>query len=128
MKTEMQALLQCANDGEIPSIEAYIIFSEIEKLAKDYKEQISKAAYDEVDRISDPNYTLNGRKITCQSRAVWDFKHISQWNDKNKELKEIEERSKMASKFGVNGNFDTGEIIEPAICKHSYFLKVEAIK
>ncbi len=114
----IQQIYNDAVDGEIDALTAYIQLDAIEKEAKRFKEQIQEMAVSEADKYGAKTFQFNGYEIQRRAAAGrWKFDHISDWQGKQFELKEIEEKHKQAFKMAEKGDTyitEGGEVVEPA--------------
>jgi len=95
IQQQIEDILLEATDGNIPSLKAYIILQDIEKLCKDAKEGIKEDAYKEASRYGAKTFDEYGRTITLsEGRRTWKYDHIKEWNDKKAELSTVEEKAK----------------------------------
>jgi hypothetical protein len=118
-------LVAKAIDGTNSNLDSFLIINEISKKVEEAKDQIKKAAYDEVERIGEKEYTRNGYKITCRSKSTYNFNHIKIWQEEKEKIKTIEERAKIACTKGLDVDSISGERFEPCIVTYSYFLEIK---
>ena len=90
----------------------------LEKVLKDAITQIQPLAIDEAAKHSDKEFDFHGAKVHVRSAATrYSFKHIKEWTEANKTLKDIEANAKESLKLKLKGQnmvSDDGEIIEAA--------------
>tara|TARA_R100000655_G_scaffold31221_1_gene62655 strand:- start:1315 stop:1731 length:417 start_codon:yes stop_codon:yes gene_type:complete len=105
-------------EGEIDPLKAVIVLKEIEKKAKEYKCMIDDIALDEITKYGRGGTEIDGYSVSVRSSAGrWDFKHIKDITDLEKQLKELKEKHKAAYNQ-MTRNLTTlgegGEVIIPA--------------
>ena len=105
-------------EGEIDPLKAVIVLKEIEKKAKEYKAMIDEIALDEITKYGRVGTEIDGYSISTRSSAGrWDFKHIKEIQDLEKQLKELKDKHKGAYN-NMTRNLTTlgegGEVIIPA--------------
>jgi len=117
-----------AEEGIMDSLHAYIELDKLEKTVKDSKDKLKELAFKKAEQYGEKSFEDFGAKVELSGKTTWDFKHIPAWNDKKKELSDIEESAKMAAinatKNIESANNSTGEVIVPATSKYSQFLKI----
>lgn len=102
--------------GDIDSIPFFLELRNVKKLIEDTLNQISENVLSD---LSGQPKEINGFKIEPQNgRAMYNFKHIPEWVDLQRQIKEVENRSKIAlSNMIIDEN--TGEVVAPAIVTYS---------
>lgn len=123
---EIQTIEQQAKDGELNELKAYAWLNEIEKVSGIAKKRIQEAALMEADNYSEKSFDFENWVITKGSRTTWDYKHLSQWQEKTKEIKDFEELAKRANLQNTTFFDSDGIEILPAFCKKSDFLQIKA--
>tara|TARA_R100001530_G_C4225233_1_gene131112 strand:+ start:91 stop:501 length:411 start_codon:yes stop_codon:yes gene_type:complete len=121
-KLPIKDIYDLVKEGEIDPLKAIIVLKEIEKKAKEYKSKIDDIALDEITKYGREGTSIDGYSVSVRSAAGrWDFKHISEIQDLEKQLKELKEKHK-ASYNQMLRNLTTlgegGEVIIPANFKH----------
>jgi len=108
--------IEAVNEGYADIEEVYLILNDLNKYITS---KLSELKPDLVDLImkEDKNILSSiGYNFSITSGGKYDYKHIVQWADLNKELKKIEETAKSLYKSNEPHllNEQTGEIIEQA--------------
>jgi hypothetical protein len=126
---EIRQLQIDAEDGNKDPLFIYIELDKIEKVVKDCKDKVKDSAIKKADDYGQKQFEAFESKIELSGKTTWDFKHIPAWNDKKKELTDIEETAKSAALNANKGiesaNIQTGEVVIPAVSKYSTFLKIQ---
>ena len=121
-KLPVKDIYRLVKEGEIDPLKAVIVLKEIEKKAKEYKSMIDEIALDEITKYGREGTEIDGYTISSRSSAGrWDFKHISDITDLEKQLKELKEKHKLAYNQmtrNLTTLGDGGEVIIPANYKH----------
>jgi len=117
-----------AEEGNMDSLHAYIELDKLEKVIKDSKDKVKESAIKKAEQYGEKTFEDFGAKIEMSGKTTWDFKHIPAWNDKKRELTDIEEIAKLAAMNAAknieSANTSTGEMIIPGASKYSPFLKI----
>ena len=112
-------IIQQVEAGEINPLNAYIEIYRLEKQIKAAKEIIQQKAIDEAAKYPEKTFQFMGFEIQKKSGAGrWKFDHLTDWQAKANEIKEIEEKHKQAFKMWEKGDTyitEGGEIVEPAV-------------
>ena len=118
--------------GNINALDAYAIFKKMETLFNEAKKQIDNYAIDEAETFGESTFSHNGQKFEIRNGAErYSFKGLKDWEEKNEELKAIEDKYKSAYKSYTKMNLsmidqETGEIIElPTVTKSKSSLIVK---
>jgi hypothetical protein len=117
-------ILQKVNDGQMSAIDAYTQFKLQSEIIENAINAVKKLAYDEVEATGEKDYKKNGFVYNCQIKTTYDFNHIKAWSEVKKSLSDIEDKAKAAMKFKLDANSETGDVIEPATAKYSYYVKI----
>jgi len=117
-KLPIKDIYKLVIEGEIDPLKAVIVLKEIEKKAKEYKCMIDDIALDEITKYGREGTEIDGYSVSVRSAAGrWDFKHINEIQDLEKELKQLKEKHK-GSYNQMLRNLTTlgegGEVIIPA--------------
>ena len=117
-KLPVKDIYDLVKDGEIDPLKAVIVLKEIEKKAKEYKDKITDIALEELDNYPKVGAIIDGYNVkTKKAAGRWDFKHITEIHDLEKQLKELKEKHKGAYNQMLH-NLTTlgegGEVIIPA--------------
>jgi hypothetical protein len=115
-------------DGKLDPVKAYIEVYEAEKLLKELRQELQNPVMNKIS--ADREYTCGGYKVSTQSRTSWKFNDPE--IDRLKTLiKSREIQGKRAFKHLESDNVFTdenGEIVPPAECKTTNFIKLEVIR
>jgi hypothetical protein len=90
----------------------------MESVFNEAKKSIDTFAIDEAEKFGASSFEFNGQKYEVRNGATrFSFKGISEWEQKNNELKAIEEKYKTSYKSYTKMNLslidqETGEVIE----------------
>jgi hypothetical protein len=103
--------------GNINALDAFAIFKKMEALFNEAKKSIDSLAIDEAETFGESTFSHNGQKYEVRNGATrYSFKGIQEWEEKNAELKAIEEKYKQAYKnfkIGLSALDEiTGELID----------------
>ena len=103
--------------GNINPLDAFAIFKKMEALFNEAKKSIDSLAIDEAETFGESTFSHNGQKYEVRNGATrYSFKGIQEWEEKNAELKAIEEKYKQAYKnfkIGLSALDEiTGELID----------------
>ena len=103
--------------GNINALDAFAIFKKMESLFNEAKKSIDSLAIDEAETFGESTFSHNGQKYEVRNGATrYSFKGIQEWEEKNEELKAIEEKYKQAYKnfkIGLSALDEiTGELID----------------
>ena len=103
--------------GNINALDAFAIFKKMEAMFNDAKKSIDSLAIDEAETFGESTFSHNGQKYEVRNGATrYSFKGIQEWEEKNAELKAIEEKYKQAYKnfkIGLSALDEiTGELID----------------
>ena len=104
--------------GNINPLDAYTIFKRMESVFNEAKKSIDTFAIDEAEKFGASSFEFNGQKYEVRNGATrFSFKGISEWEQKNNELKAIEEKYKTSYKSYTKMNLslidqETGEVID----------------
>ena len=116
----IQIIVKIAEDvqnGSIDPLKAYLDLKSIESELKNAFAIVQDLAINEAQKYP-KTFQFHGYEVQNKSGAGrWDFKHISDWNNKKRELDEVEEKHKLAFKMAEKGDTyitEGGEVIEPA--------------
>lgn len=111
--------VQDIKEGNTESFETYAYLDAIEKRAKEAKTQIKDIIIEEAKNYLEGNskeFTKNGVKYSIRSGSTrYNFSKIKKYQEKQKELKAIEEQSKqayLAHQKGILTANEDGEEIE----------------
>jgi hypothetical protein len=131
MNKDISELVLAVKKGESSAIDAYTTLTEIKKEIEAHIAAIKEYAIKEAEKYP-KKFNINGYEYQLsEGRAIYDYKHIEEWVEKNKEIKEIEEKAKAAAiqhAKGLNLIDVNGEIIQPCIIKYSEpFLTIKKI-
>lgn len=117
-------------NGELEALRAYAELKKYEGLISDAKRQLEPLAMDEAYNFGEKSFEHHGYKFEIRNGATrYNFKNISIWKDKQKELKEIEKNAKQAYLAIQSGNMiATGdgeeiELPEVTVSKDSLIVK-----
>lgn len=100
--------------GNVNPLDAFVTLKKIEETIKNVKSQIEELALDEASKHP-KTFNHLGVEITSKSSAGrWDFKHIPEVVELEKELKQLKDRHKLAHKSSDQLVSNDGEIIQPA--------------
>lgn len=123
IEQQLSEAVQQVVDGYADPLEVFAYLKEVENHLKKCKEEIEEIVFIEAEKYEGKTFEHKGFKFTkTDGRAIYDFKHLSKWNELKEKLKEIEDKSKAAAKnvkIGAQMVTDDGEIIEPCIIKYS---------
>ena len=121
-KLPIKDIYELVKEGEIDPLKAIIVLKEIEKKAKEYKSKIDDIALEEITKYGRGGTEIDGYNISSRSAAGrWDFKHITEIQNLEKQLKELKEKHKSAYNQmtrNLTTLGDGGEVIIPANYKH----------
>ena len=117
-KLQIKDIYNLVKEGEIDPLKAVIVLKEIEKKAKEYKSMIDDMALDEITKYGREGTEIDGFKVSTRASAGrWDFKHITEIQNLENELKELKNKHKGAYNQMLR-NLTTlgegGEVIIPA--------------
>ena len=103
--------------GNINALDAFAVFKKMEALFNEAKKSIDSLAIDEAETFGESTFSHNGQKYEVRNGATrYSFKGIQEWEEKNAELKAIEEKYKQAYKnfkIGLSALDEiTGELID----------------
>lgn len=117
-KLQVKDIYDLVLDGEVDPLKAVVVLKEIEKKAKEYKSKIDDLALDEVSKYGAEGAFIDGYNVKARASAGrWDFKHIREITDLEKQLKELKEKHKGAYNQMLR-NLTTlgegGEVVIPA--------------
>ena len=103
--------------GRVNPLDAFAIFKKMESLFNEAKKQIDALAIEEAEHYGQSTFSHNGQKYEVRNGATrYSFKGIQEWEEKNAELKAIEEKYKQAYKnfkIGLSALDEiTGELID----------------
>jgi polyhydroxyalkanoate synthesis regulator phasin len=117
-KLPVKDIYNLVKNGEIDPIKAIVVLKQLEKKAKEYKSMIDEIVLDELSKYGKEGATVDGYNVNTRSSAGrWDFKHLTEIQDLEKQLKELKEKHKGAYKQMLH-NLTTlgegGEVIVPA--------------
>lgn len=103
--------------GNINPLDAFAIFKKMEAMFNEAKKSIDSLAIDEAETFGESTFSHNGQKYEIRNGATrYSFKGIQEWEEKNAELKAIEEKYKQAYKnfkIGLSAlDESTGELID----------------
>ena len=124
-------------NGNRDALEVFIAFKSISDVLDKSKKIIDEVAMNEVEKYQNENY--KGFKVSVvQGRKMFDFKGIKEYSEKQKELKEIEDKYKSAFEGvqkgtvqieGENWIDQNGEILPlPKISYGKSYIKLEKSK
>jgi hypothetical protein len=111
--------------------------AEIEKLFKDVKncrDAIYAQAVEEAEKETETTFEKHGATFTKKKGATrYDFKHIKEWSDTKKALKDIEDKSKEAYKASLKGmevfsTTDGSEVELPKVSQNKDSLVIKFIE
>lgn len=115
-QSELAHFTQKVEDGDISALTAYANIKKLESEIVSVKKQIEPLALDEAINYGEKSFTHDGVKFEIRNGATrYNYKGISAWSEKQKELKTIEERSKqafIAKQKGILTATEDGEEIE----------------
>ena len=95
---------QAVEDGDLDPLKVLVEIKKLENELKAVKHQISEAAYEEIQNYPKCKAEAFGAVIELRSSAGrWDFKGLSHWSEKKKELSAIESEAKDAYKASLKG-------------------------
>ena len=118
IKNRICQVVEQAEGGHLDPLHATIQLKSLEKVLKDGIAQIQPLAIDEALKHSDKEFDFHGAKVHVRSSATrYSFKHIKEWKEANKTLKDIEANAKESLKLKLKGQnmvSNDGEIIEAA--------------
>ena len=104
-------------DGIVNPLEAFITLKKIEEVTKQVKSKIEDLAIEEASK-HEKTFQFIDAEITLKSSAGrWDFKHISEIQRLEAELKEAKEQHKLAYKSKSIMVDADGVVVDPAIYK-----------
>ena len=116
MKKYLDFITESVVNGQSDPLEMFAVVKKIEKMFSDAKSKIDEYALSEAEKQSAKSFTKSGINFELRNGGQrFDFKHIKEWVDKYKELKNIEERYKLALKnsvLNVMSVSEDGEVIE----------------
>jgi len=117
-KLQVKDIYDLVLEGEVDPLKAVVVLKEIEKKAKEYKSKIDDLALDEVSKYGAEGASVDGYNVKSRASAGrWDFKHITEITDLEKQLKELKEKHKGAYNQMLR-NLTTlgegGEVVIPA--------------
>lgn len=106
-----------ADLGMTDPLAAYAELAQIEKAAKEAREQIKELALEEAAKYAERSIPIAGVIVEKKAAAGrWDFKGIREWSEAKANLTAIEERAKAAyqaaQKFGAITATEDGEVVE----------------
>ena len=85
--------------GNINALDAFAIFKKMEALFNEAKKSIDSLAIDEAETFGESTFSHNGQKFEVRNGAErYSFKGLKDWEEKNAELKAIEDKYKSAYK------------------------------
>lgn len=90
-----------ALNGEISPLKLYFELSELEKIAKAYKESLRECAINELHGAKE--YVSNGIKFEKFQGATYDYKNNSEWQKQNEILTDIESKCKTVIQLKNDG-------------------------
>lgn len=94
---EIAELVEKAENGEIYALKAYAELKHTSDLLSDAIKQLEPIAINEARLQDKASFEAYGNKFELRNGSTrYSYKNIKSWNEKNKELKAIEEKSKMA--------------------------------
>jgi hypothetical protein len=121
-KMEIMDIYSLVENGELNPLKAMLVLKEIEKKAKDYKTKIEEMAIDEITKHERSETQIGDYNLKMKRAAGrWDFKHIDEINDLEKQIKAVKEKHKNAYNQmlqNVTAIGEGGEVIIPANFKH----------
>ena len=105
-------------DGLVNPLEAYVSLKKLEEIVKQDKSKIDEEALSEANKYPEKSFNFSDVEITKKNSAGrYDYSNIPEIVKKEKELKELKETYKAASKYDIT-DLNTGEILNAPIYKH----------
>lgn len=94
---EIAELVESAENGDINALRVYAQLKRTSDLLSDAIKQVEVLAIDEASKQGTKTFEAYGNKFELRSGMTrYSYKNIPIWNEKSKELKAIEEKSKLA--------------------------------
>jgi hypothetical protein len=91
LETHFSKLVTNVEDGEESPLKGYAVLTQAKKFIEQCMEQIKPIAINAATKMNEKTFIADGFQFTfTDGRRNWDFKGIEAWEQKNKELKEIE--------------------------------------
>lgn len=108
------------HNGECDVLERYAELKQIEKQLKETLTNIKHEVFEDVSKYGEKMFEHRGFFFERKNGGrYYDFKGVPQWVEANKQLKEIETRSKaVANDSNIIASTDDGEQIEPCVVKY----------
>jgi len=120
LKITLDDLIKEIEEWWIEAIQVYQQFKDVEKLLKKATSKITEQTIEEV-RQNPEEYKV----FSIANRKTYQFKENKEYNEKYKELKEIESKLKQATDMSLDWNSfidENGEVISPINVKYTEYL------
>lgn len=113
---EISGLVNSVKNGEKRALIAYATLKRYNDLINNGLNQIKDLALDEAKLYGTNNFNENGFNFEYRNGSTrYSYKNIAIWNEKNKELKEIEQKAKhafLSKQKNMIISDENGEVIE----------------
>jgi hypothetical protein len=91
LEGHLSVLVENVEEGIESPLKGYAVLAEAKKFIEQCMEQIKPIAVDAATRMGEKTFAADGYQFTfTDGRRNWDYKGIELWEQKNRELKEIE--------------------------------------
>ena len=115
--TSIETIVNKVDLGELNGLDAFSLFKKLEKAFTEAKKTIEGVALDEAEKFGASTFESNGQKYELRNGATrFSFDHIQEYAEKKAELKQLEEKYKLAyknNKLNLSSlNESTGELLE----------------
>jgi len=122
--TSIDTIVNKVDLGELNGLDAFSLFKKLEKAFTDAKKTIEGVALDEAEKFGASTFESNGQKYELRNGASrFSFDHIEEYAEKKAELKQLEEKYRIAYKNNQLNlsslDESTGEVLELPIVKVS---------
>ena len=115
--TSIETIVNKVDLGELNGLDAFSLFKKLEKAFTEAKKTIEGVALDEAEKFGSSTFESNGQKYELRNGAKrFSFDHIEEYANKKAELKQLEEKYRIAHKNNSLNlsslDESTGEVLE----------------